>query len=41
VLSVLPQVYGGNFLGNRDQTPHLDLESHERVNIRLIFGIQF
>lgn len=41
VLSVLPQVYGGNFLGNLDQNPHLDLESHERVNIRLIFGVQF
>jgi hypothetical protein len=41
VLSVLPQIYGGNFLAKLDQNPHLDLESHERVNIRLIFGMQF
>jgi len=40
-LSVLPQVYGGNFLGNPDGNPHLDLQGHERVNVRLIFGVQF
>ena len=40
-LAVLPQVYGVNFLGNADGNQWLDLESHERVNIRLIFGVQF
>jgi hypothetical protein len=40
-LSVLPQVYGANFSGDPDHNPHLDLEGHERWNIRLIFGFQF
>lgn len=41
VLSVLPQVYGANFMGNSDGNRHLDLEGHERVDVRLIFGIGF
>jgi hypothetical protein len=39
-LSVLPQVYGWN-QGNPDQNTHLDLEGHERLNIRLIVGYSF
>jgi hypothetical protein len=38
-LTVLPQVYGTNFQGNPDRNRALDLEGHERVNVRLIFGI--
>ncbi|MDB6019460.1 MAG: hypothetical protein JWR19_3949 [Pedosphaera sp.] len=40
-LAVLPQVYGANFTGNPDNNPHLELEGHERWNIRLIFGVAF
>ena len=40
-LSVLPQVYGRNFLGNSDNSRNLDLEGHERVNVRLIVGFSF
>ena len=40
-LSVLPQIWGKNFGNDPDQNPHFDLEGHERVNIRLIFGIDF
>ena len=40
-LTVMPQVYGANFLGNPDANIHLDLEGHERWNIRLIAGISF
>ncbi|MBI3876529.1 MAG: hypothetical protein HY300_11365 [Verrucomicrobia bacterium] len=40
-LTVMPQVYGANFIGNPDNNRHLDLEGHERVNVRLIFGISF
>lgn len=40
-LTVLPQVYGANFGANPDANPHLELEGHERVNIRLVFGISF
>ena len=39
-LSVMPQVYGGNFTDNPDGNPHLELEGHERVNARLIFGFE-
>lgn len=41
VLSVLPQIYGANFLGNPDGNHHLDLEGHERLNMRLVIGIDF
>jgi hypothetical protein len=40
-LTVLPQVCGVNFTGNVDGNHHLELEGHERLNARLIFGIQF
>ena len=35
----MPQVYGANFEGNPDNNQHLELEGHERVNVRLLFGI--
>lgn len=39
-LSILPQVYGENFADpDPDGHRHLELEGHERVNVRLIFGI--
>jgi hypothetical protein len=38
-LSVLPQVYGLNFEGNPDNDHHLELEGHERLNVRLVIGI--
>lgn len=38
-LSVLPQVYGANFTGNPDNNHWLELEGHERVNVRLLVGI--
>lgn len=38
-LSILPQVYGRNFDGNPDHARHLDLDGHERLNARLIVGI--
>lgn len=40
-LSVMPQIYGANFSGNPDNDPHLELEGHERLNIRLLIGISF
>jgi hypothetical protein len=40
-LSVMPQIYGANFAGNPDGNPHLELEGHERVNVRLLFGFNF
>jgi len=38
-LSVMPQIYGANFEGNPDNNHHLELEGHERLNGRLLFGI--
>ncbi len=40
-LSVLPQIYGANFLGNPAANHHLELEGHERLNVRLLFGFSF
>jgi hypothetical protein len=40
-LTVLPQIYGANFDGDPDGHRNLELEGHERVNIRLILGISF
>ncbi len=40
-LTVMPQIYGVNFGGNPDNNRQLDLEGHERVNIRLVFGFGF
>ncbi len=38
-LSVLPQIYGANFGGDPDNHHQLELEGHERLNLRLIIGI--
>ena len=40
-LSVMPQVYGANFTENLDNNSHLELEGHERVNVRLLAGFSF
>ena len=40
-LSVMPQVYGANFTDNPDNNPRLELEGHERLNVRLLVGISF
>jgi hypothetical protein len=40
-LTVMPQIYGANFGEYPDGNRHLELEGHERVNIRLILGITF
>jgi hypothetical protein len=40
-LTVMPQVWGRNFDGNPDDDRGLELEDHERVNIRLIVGFHF
>lgn len=38
-LTVSPQIYGANLGENPDANTSLELEGHERVNIRLIIGI--
>lgn len=38
-LTVMPQVWGENYGGNLDNNTHLDLVHNERLNVRLIFGI--
>ncbi len=38
-LTVMPQVFGANFHGNPGGNSWLELEAHERVNIRLLIGI--
>lgn len=40
-LTAMPQIYGVNFKGDPDGHRNLELEGHERVNIRLIIGISF
>jgi hypothetical protein len=40
-LTVTPQAFGANFSENVDGNHHLELEGHERVNVRLIFGFSF
>ena len=41
-LTVMPQIYGANPEGgNPDNNTHLDLDAHERVNVRLLFGFSF
>ena len=40
-LSVLPQIYGANFGEDPDGNRSLELEGHERVNVRLILGFDF
>ena len=38
-ITVMPQVFGANFHGNPGGNSWLELEAHERVNIRLMIGI--
>jgi hypothetical protein len=38
-LTVMPQIFGANFNGNPGGNSWLELEAHERVNIRLMIGI--
>jgi len=38
-LTVMPQVFGANFHGNPGGNSWLELEAHERVNVRLLIGI--
>lgn len=40
-LTVMPQIYGWNQTGNPDRNTHLELEGHERWNIRLAVGYTF
>jgi hypothetical protein len=40
-LSVLLQIHGWNFNGNPDGNPHLDLAENERLNVRLLLGLNF
>ncbi len=37
----MPQIYGANFSGAPDGDHHLELEGHERMNLRLLFGRRF
>jgi len=41
VLTILPQIYGANFGTDPDANKHLELEGHERLNVRFIIGIDF
>jgi hypothetical protein len=38
-LTVMPQIFGANFHGNPGGNSQLELEGHERVNIRFMLGI--
>jgi hypothetical protein len=40
-LTVMPQIYGANFGENPDGHSHLELEGHEKLNVRLLIGISF
>ena len=40
-LTVLPQIYGWNSNGATDGNSHLELVDHEKVNVRLLFGLEF
>ena len=40
-LTVMPQVYGRNFVGNPDGERNLVLDAQERLNVRLILGFSF
>lgn len=40
-LSVMPQIFGWNQSGNPDQNSRLELEGHERLNLRLVVGFNF
>lgn len=40
-LTVMPQIYGWNNSSSQDGNQNLDLNDHERINIRLLFGFNF
>ncbi|MBL9139110.1 MAG: hypothetical protein JNK85_24800 [Verrucomicrobiales bacterium] len=40
-LTVMPQIYGWNNSQSQDGNSNLDLDGHERIQVRLLFGIQF
>jgi hypothetical protein len=40
-LAVMPQIFGRNFVDNPSQNNHLELEGHERWNVRLLVGLSF
>lgn len=37
-LTVMPQIYGWNNSASQDGNRHLELNGHEKINIRLLFG---
>jgi hypothetical protein len=40
-LTVLPQIYGWNNRASQDGNSHLELNDHEKLNIRLLVGFNF
>jgi hypothetical protein len=40
-LTVLPQIYGWNNSTSQDGNSHLELNNHEKINIRLLVGFNF
>lgn len=40
-LTVLPQIYGWNSGDNSDGNSHLELNDHEKINVRLLIGFNF
>ena len=40
-LTVMPQIYGWNNRGSQDGNSHLELNDHEKLNIRWLFGFNF
>lgn len=40
-LAVMPQILGVNFAENVDDNHYFELEGHERINVRLAFGLSF
>lgn len=40
-LTVAPQIYGWNNSSSQDGHPHLELNDHEKLNVRLLMGVSF
>jgi len=40
-LTVMPQIYGWNNRDSQDGNSHLELNDHEKLNVRLLFGLNF
>jgi hypothetical protein len=40
-LTVMPQIYGWNNSASQDGNRHLELDDHERINVRLLLGFNF